>query len=496
MIRKMMALTAAIVVAAVLVSVREVRRSEAASSNSNSVARAVHLTSFHEARVNPVDGPNVLLISVDTLRADHTGVYGYKRGTTPNLNRFAEDARVFERAYSTSTLTPPSMMSLLTGLYPYNHRVRLFFQRIPDTCITLADHMRRAGYQTAGVVSNLCLTDRASGLGARFAFYDDLLDEPKIDRPDLLERRASRTTDAAIAWLAEHRQPNRPFLLWVHYMDPHGPYAAPAGAPQRFDHERPHTIDPQRVSEHVRASGVTDGLTYVDRYDEEIAYTDQEIGRLLDYYAELGLSDASLIVFVADHGERLLDAKESLPMFCHGFDPDEVVIRVPLMIRFNSIMPGRETQPVSIADIMPTVLSIAGLPVPEYLDGRRLDGPVSLRPPYAESGDIGRGGGLQRAFIYPTRKVVVRHGRSNIPREAWAFDLGVDLLDRHRLPVDPAEPSYQVLADIIRAEPDPGGTPVNYAKGEKPVSIHAFAPDADAIRALRALGYVGEGSAN
>lgn len=202
------------------------------------------------------------------------------------------------------------------------------------------------------------------------------------------------------------------------------------------------------------------------------------------------MADDSLIVFTADHGERLMDGDENLLLFAHGFDPNEIVIRIPLMIRCKSIAPGRESQPVSIADITPTVLDVVGLAVPDGLDGRSLTGNISARPPYAESGDIGRSGGLQRAFVYDRRKVVVRHGQSNIPRESWAFDVLADPFERHRLAVDEAEPAYQVLAEIIRAEPDPGGTPVDYAKGEKPDTPLSDELDAGAIRALRALGYV------
>ncbi len=489
-LRKVVMIAVAAVLAMAVVVMWEARGSRASSGTSLDHVD-VTFRLFQRTTVDPIHGPNVLLISVDTLRADHTSVYGYERNTTPNLKAFADESLVFERAYTTSTVTPPSVISMLTGLYPYNHRVRLFFQRIPDRCITLADHLRRAGYQTAAVVSNLCLTDRASGLGARFDYFDDALDDPPPDHPDLWDRRAADTTDSSIAWLEDHGTSDQPLFLWVHYMDPHGPYRPPADAPRDFVHAHPRPVDPQRISQHLREPGLYDGLEYVDRYDEEIAYTDREIGRLLAAFDRLGLREKSVIVFVADHGERLLDSKEPWPFFCHGFDPDQNVIRIPMIIRAEGLAAGRAPHPVSIVDIMPIVLSCVGLPVPDGLDGRRLTARTPAFPPYAESGDIGRGGGLHRSFIYATRKVVVRHGRSNIPRDAWAFDLVSDPFERIRLPVDDTDSAYLKLAEIIQAETDPGGTPQNYVKGERPQSPHVRALDAKTIQALKALGYVG-----
>ena len=445
-------------------------------------------SAFHSVSVDPVAGPNVLLICIDTLRADHMSLHGYFRKTTPQIDAFSTHCRVFDRAYATAPFTAPSVVSMLTGLYPYHHGVRLFWQRVTSNNITLADHLRRAGYQAAAVVSNVVLSDKACGLGARFEYYDDRVDEPEAHRPHMLQRSASRTTDAAVAWLNDKRQPDHPFFLWVHYIDPHGPYRPPPGAPVDFTHDAPEPVDPERILEYVREPGLTDGLEYVDRYDEEIAYTDREVGRLLEAYADLGLADDSLIILTADHGEQLMDSARFY--FSHGYTVRDSVVRIPLMIRHPSVPQGRIARPVSIADVMPTVLDVAGLPLPDGLDGRSLAAEISTRPPYAEGRDAHVKGRLMRALVHENRKVVVRHGLSNIARKAWAFDLQADPDERTPLPVDPGEPAYLVLADLIRADPDPAGRPKQYAKGWQPPPLVADTADSDAIVILKSLGYI------
>jgi len=214
---------------------------------------------------------HVLLISIDTLRPDHLSIYGYARNTSPHIDAFFADAEMFERAYSAEASTAPSVASLLTGLHPQNHGVRLFYQRLGGEIPTIADHLRRAGFQTAGVVSNIVLTAEAMGIDTRFDHYDDYVDERESIRP-VWERPASRTTDAAIEWLEEHRDPERRTFLWVHYIDPHTPYDPPADRPTDYTHEGELPIDVRRVPPSALLErNREDGLDYADRYDEEIA---------------------------------------------------------------------------------------------------------------------------------------------------------------------------------------------------------------------------------
>lgn len=443
---------------------------------------------FHARKVAPVNGPNVLLISIDTLRADHMSLHGYFRATTPHIDAWAAKGRVFENACAAASFTAPSVASMLTGMYPYHHRVRLLWQKYPARVITVADYLRRAGYRTAGIVSNIVLAEQACGLGSRFDDYDERVTEAPSNRPFMLERRGVDTTNAALDWLARQRPSASPFLLWVHYMDPHGPYDAPPDAPRDFKHDTPIPVDPEKVGPSAREGDLADGAEYVDRYDEEIAYVDREIGRLLDAYAELGLMDNSVVVLTADHGEYLMDSQDHL--FTHAVDVGQPVIHIPLVVWKPGLPAERVTQPVSLTDVMPTILDAVGLPLPDDLDGRSLLGTISNRPPYAEGPDSGGSGGLRRTFIFRDYKIVEQHGRSNIPRSSWAFDLLHDPHERNPQVVDPENPAAIVLGQLIRNDPDPGGRPENYIPGDKPQPLVAGGVDQETIRKLRSLGYV------
>lgn len=449
----------------------------------NLVAASASESALLEAKAT-----NVIIISIDTLRADHMSAYGYERDTTPNIDRFARTARIFERAYSTSPFTSPSMVSMLTGLYPGRHGIRLLWQQIEPDLVTLPDMLATAGLQTAAVISNIVLGNKATGLGDRFGFFDEAMDDSQSQRPDMLERRADATTDAAIAWLDDQRDPAQPFFLWVHYIDPHCPYDPPTDKLLDFEHPTAQPLAADSIPSSVREDGILDGLEYVDRYDEEIAYTDQHVGRLLNHIAESGLLASSLIVITADHGEHLIDGDGSF--FSHGFGVRDAVVRVPLIIHGAGARAGRIPQPVSICDVMPTALAAVGLETPPNIDGRSLLGAISPRPPYIEGPDTGGSGGLQRAFVYPDRKVIVQHGRSNVPRRAWAFDPVTDPGELNPLAVDASEPAYEVLARIILDEPHPGGVPEKYRRGQKPTALVAAGADHHSLDSLRTLGYV------
>jgi arylsulfatase A-like enzyme len=431
---------------------------------------------------------NVILISIDTLRADHMSLFGYDRPTTPRIDAFADDARVFERAYATTSFTTPSVVSMLTGLYPYRHGVRLLWQPLDDKVVTLPEWLRNAGYQTAAVVSNLVLADEGSGLGRRFDHYDNRVDDPETNRPDMLERRAGPTTDAAMQWVAKRGESRQPFFLWVHYIDPHGPYEPPADADTSFKHDGELPIDPERVAEYVHDPTVTDMLDYVDRYDGEIRYTDREVGRLLDGLAKANLLDDALVILTADHGEYLLERPEFA--FCHGFGVDEAVIRVPLIVRVPKTPPARITAPVSIVDITPTIFDALGMTTRATFDGKSLLGDCKGRTPYAEGPDPLGSGGRERALIAERFKWVLRHGMSNITRDAWAFDLFTDPLEQQRLPVDPNLGAYRVLDRLIRH--DDAGSAVANSDAQDAARQRLLPHDvsAETLEKLRGLGYV------
>ncbi|MCB9850273.1 MAG: sulfatase-like hydrolase/transferase [Phycisphaerales bacterium] len=428
---------------------------------------------------------NVVIICIDTLRADHLSLYGYERTTSPNIDAFARDARVFDRAYSTTPFTTPSVMSMLTGLNPYRHGVRVLWKPLDDRVVTVADWLRGAGYQTAAIVSNLVLCDDASGLARRFDHYDAEVDEPEPNRPKMFERRAERTTDTALQWLSSHRDPQKPFFLWVHYIDPHGPYRVHDDVADPFTHEGRAPVDAKRVADYVADPNVTDMLDYVDRYDEEIRYADREVGRLLD---ALGKLDDTAIIITADHGEYLLERDDFA--FCHGYGVDDAVTHIPLIVRHTSLPAAREATPVSLADVAPTVLSLAGFEAPPGLDGCSLTGVISDRPPYIEGPDPSGSGGRERAFVISQRKIVVRHGLSNIPRDHWAFDLTRDPREAHRLHVDAHDTSVVLLSDLIAHDAQAMVARGDDANGAPRNDLVADDLDEHALESLRGLGYV------
>jgi len=438
---------------------------------------------------SPGGAGDILLITVDTLRPDHLGLYGYERNTSPEIDRWFADAAIFERAYTTNAHTPPSVVSILSGQLPQEHGVRLFYQLLPEGVLLIPDRLPD-GYQTAAFVSNVVLTEEALGIASRFDHFDDRVDENESNRT-VYERNARRTTNAALLWLAERRDPERPLFLWVHYIDPHGPYQPPSDAVSSFRHEGRVPVENERIARYQLEKGVEDALHYVDRYDEEIAYADAQIGRLLDGYAKRHEPAAALMIFGADHGESMIEHER---WFTHGYQVYEEIIRVPLMIRGPGVEGGRRRGLVSLIDLMPTILRFAGVPA-SGLAGRPLQSSLeqdaSDRTVFAEGG---RDRTLLRAAIQGERKWVtrLRGGRRRPTHHEW-FDLANDPGETapQEWAQDASAGAARELLELIERDPDPGGRPETPRKG---VQIRApkvaARADRDAIERLRALGYV------
>lgn len=318
----------------------------------------------------PARPPDVLLVTLDTTRADRLGSYGYAQASTPHLDRLAAGGVRFERAISPVPLTLPAHASVLTGRYPFSHGVRNNGHfTLPDDVPTLAAQFAAAGYATAAFVSSYVL-DRQFGLSRGFSHYDDGLDPPRRNGAEVLEleRRGDRTVQAALAWLAARRtavSANGPVFLWVHLYDPHEPYAAPAAFAERF---------PGRP------------------YDAELAFVDASVGSLLDGVgaaADGASGRPPLVVVTGDHGESLGDHGEST----HGVFVYEAAIRVPLVVSWPGQLEPRVVRaPVRLVDIAPTLAALAGMPAFPGADGRDLTplmrtGDEALPPvtAYAES---------------------------------------------------------------------------------------------------------------
>ena len=290
---------------------------------------------------------NLLLVSIDTLRADHLGCYGYAGAETPRLDALARSGLRFARAATVVPLTLPAHSSLMTGTFPAWHGVRDnggFY--LGDDQTTLAETLRERGYRTGGFVSAFVL-DHRWGIGQGFEKYFDDFDLEKFaDAPgmDAVQRPGSEAVDQALAWIGADNE--RPFFAWVHLYDPHTPYEAPEPYRSRF----PRTL--------------------FGAYDAEIATADGQVGRLLDALEESGRLDETLVVVTGDHGEMLGEHGEQT----HGFFVYDAVTHIPVIIAGPGV-PAREiVDQVRIVDLMPTALDLLKVPVPRAVQG------VSLMP--------------------------------------------------------------------------------------------------------------------
>jgi arylsulfatase A-like enzyme len=325
------------------------------------------------------EAPLVVVYLVDTLRADHTGVYGYERPTTPELDAFAEDAVVFEQAVVHSSWTKPSVASILTSLLPGQHRAVQLRDALDESNVTLAQRLDEQGWATGAAIANSVIYAAESAFDRGFDSFVGLhTDDDR--RSKLVD--ADVVVDAALAW--ERSRQGLPTFLYVHTMDPHVPYSPPPPFDRMFE--------PHPVEGHPARDPRTDFKEPLDRermvaqYDGEIAYGDREFGRFLQSLKEAGVYEDALIVFVADHGEEFLDHGRWL----HGRSVFDELIRVPLILK----LPGnrhaglRVKEQVQGVDIVPTVLEALGLARPDDLAGRPLqraiEGPGPERTALAE----------------------------------------------------------------------------------------------------------------
>jgi arylsulfatase A-like enzyme/Flp pilus assembly protein TadD len=295
-------------------------------------ALLLHVTSVFAQTARRPPKPNVILITIDTVRADHLGCYGDKEIQTPTLDGLARDGVVFERAISQVPLTWPSHAAILTGTYPFQNGVQDFTgQPLAPQFRTVAQGFKQQGYATGAVVSAFVL-DRSWGLGRGFDYYDDAFSAQTFQKKDigLVDRRADESVAHAIAWIK--KTPKRPFFLWLHLYDPHSPYDPP---------------EPFRTQ-------------YRDRpYDGEIAYADHQLGKLVEWLKQSRLYDQSAIVMLSDHGESLGEHGEQE----HGFFIYNSTVHIPLIVKppaGRGIPPGRVATPVETVAVAPTLLSLAG----------------------------------------------------------------------------------------------------------------------------------------
>jgi arylsulfatase A-like enzyme/cytochrome c-type biogenesis protein CcmH/NrfG len=400
----------------------------------------------------PAGPPNVLLVTIDTLRADRLGSYGYAAAQTPVLDALAARGTRFARATTVVPLTLPAHSSLLTGTWPAHHGVRDnggFY--LEPSHVTLAEALEARGYRTGGFVAAFVLDGRW-GIGQGFDLFFDDFDLSKAQQPgmDAIQRRGSDVIDRALAWLGEDRR--TPFFAWVHLYDPHTPYEAPRDIRTRF----PRTM-----------SG---------GYDAEIAYADLQLGRLFGALEEDGRLDDTFVVVVGDHGESLGEHKEQT----HGFFVYEATTRIPFIMAGPGVPSRVVEDQVRIVDVMPTILSLAGAQPVAAVQGQDLSpvfGGTRLELlAYSES-------------FYPryhygwSELTAVSDGRYKFilaPRREL-YDHQSDPAETRNLAAENpgrADALQRALTDLVASS-----TRAEAARGPRPI-------DRDVEERLRALGYV------
>lgn len=425
--------------------------------------------------------PNVLLITLDTVRADRLGPYGYAPAHTPHLDAFAEEAVLFEHCCASVPVTLPSHATIITGLEPYEHGVRNNgIHAIAPDITTLAERLGAAGYATGAVMGSMVLGNRY-GTAQGFDHFDDRFTQPIPGLP-VAERRAARISELGAAWIREHR--DRPWFAWLHYFDPHDPYDPPA--PYDRTCARP--------------------------YDGEIAYTDAHLGGLFRELRRQGLWDATTIIVTADHGEGLGEHDEDT----HSLFVYHSTIHVPLLIKPPStgawagrdLGGQRRTGLVATTDIYPTILDLAGLGAAAAAGSRAEDagsegaGDQDTGAETARFGSSGHslrpaleGRPHARRWAYLESLVPeLDYGWSpyrGIVRDGWKY-IHAPRPELYDLRRDPRERRNRVAAEPERAE----------AMREKLMEVCAtdrratpIAMDAAAVEQLRSLGYIAGGGA-
>jgi len=423
--------------------------------------------------VAPLETPNVLLVIIDTQRADHLSSYGYHRPTTPSLDRLAAEGTLFERAYSSSSWTLPAHASLMTGRPLHEHRAGLMRRPyLDERHPTLAEVLRGAGYATGGFVANTFWVGRQTGLDRGFIRYEDFWGNPgdAVARTalgrrlayDVLPRfgvvvdvpgrkRAAEINRDLLRWV--DRLGDRPFFAFVNYFDVHGPYLPPPPFAGRFSGDgargREKKLDIGALTSDIVVPPPEVIRAMIDGYDESLAYLDAEFGKLLIALEERGILDRTVVIVTSDHGESWGEHG----MMYHGHSLYHEQLHVPLIVRYPAAFRAgvRESRAVGIQQIPATILELAGVEAHAFPGESLREGPDSgpLSPPVLA--EVGR-----RSLVaanWPSSRGWLRSlltGRWQLTEyesgELELFDLEADPAQEHNLA--PAAAVAGVLAGL------------------------------------------------
>ena len=419
---------------------------------------------------------NIVLISMDTTRADYLSCYGYEHKTTPNIDAVAAEAVRFEQAIAPIPLTLPSHSTMLTGTIPPYHGIHDNLNyMLADSNLTLAEMLKASGYTTGGIISSYVL-EEGFGLGQGFDTYDDEFDE--IDNQLGTERRGGEVSEHAVKWLDENRDED--FFLFLHYYDPHSPYDPPE--PYRGLFGSIAAAEAIGLTDNSSSTADTDEKKKVFKltYAEELAYTDHCIGQVINKLKSLDLYDSTLLIITGDHGEAFGEREE----MGHGYYIYQESIHVPLIVK----LPGQQTAKtvsgaVGLIDITPTVCSLLGIGTPQYIQGQDLSGALIDEP--SEDDD---------RYIYSESLLATKYKASPLlavtgnrfkyiqTARPELYDLIDDPGETHNL-VDAQSQRARILQDVLGVmleESLEAGTPDS-----------ALELDEESLKKLASLGYVG-----
>jgi arylsulfatase A-like enzyme len=454
----------------------------------------------------PLDNrQNLVLITVDTLRSDHLGCYGYWRDTSPFLDQLAQEGILFKNAIVQWPKTQPSLASMLTSIYPSDETtIHTSYHGLPESFTLCSEILMNEGFQTLAIVSNYNV-GKSFNYDQGFAvFVESWMDEylrktgekTFRNKPGYVKdfTNATIVTDQAIDLLKKHSSKGK-FFLWIHYMDPHGPYVPPKKYEEYFSDWTPggalpvQDIPPyQRQLKSGAEQVITDPEFYKAQYDREIRFWDDELKRLVSYMKKKGLTENSVIALTADHGESL---DEHDYFFEHGNQPYEPCYQVPLLIiapKLKEEAGKTVVQPVPLIDLLPTLLDLLDVSWPPGLQGNTLLPLLSLEQPEDRVifGMAGPGIPYQRVLRLGDWKLI------QVPSEKDRLSMTGLEYELYNLKDDPGEKTNLVDAFPDKADslkkmllnwrPTVGEMPL---QAEKPVQHDEFSKEM-----LESLGYL------
>lgn len=422
--------------------------------------------------------PNIVLISIDSLRADHLGCYGYERDTSPTIDRLASEGVRFERAISQAPWTLPSHASLFTGLYGRTHQTDDLVKRLPDGIPTIASELSDYGYNTRGIVSGTFMQKRF-GLDSGFDEYDDELAQVNHKRSH--ETITSPVIHGKATAMLENLSP--PFFLFLHYWDVHYDFAPPAPHDTRFDLDYAGNITSKRFMKNERINvdmPRADLEHLVALYDGEISWVDAHIERLLAVLDEQGFTENTVIILTADHGDEFFEhgAKG------HSHSLYDELLHVPLIVRGPGVKAGATVpQAVELVDVLPTVMDLTRTDTPAGAQGRSLIGalrgePLAPEPVFSQTTRARKDKDAEWTDAWSVESELRKwttFTEAGVPNEL--YDIATDPGETTSLGSDDAELSA-LLEDWRKRVP----------KGE---TVLNSGVDAATMRRLEALGYTG-----